>query len=408
MRDAGTQDRPIEKPKSKKHLFVYGSLAFVALALTVPIAQRWLSTELAVSASRLRTAEVQVGQFVRDVAVQGRVIAAVAPTLYSPEAGTVTLLVRAGETVQEHQILATVDSPELNNRLQTEQATLESEEVELERTLIEAKQTQLENHQRIDLAKIALDAADREKRRADLSIQANAISKLDHEKALDELTTAHVKYEHAVQDARLSKERLAFEQRTKELMVQRQRLMVEELQRQVDELAVRSPATGVVGTMMAEQKAAVDRNQPLLSVVDLSAYEIELQVPQSYGDDLSTGVGTEITYEGRVYAGQIATVSPEIQNNQVMARVRFSGDLPEGLRQNQRVSTRIILESRDNVTTVQRGPFYDSGGGRIAYVVEDGYANRRDIDTGATSVNAIEILDGLRPGETIEDLDCVY
>ena len=84
-----------------------------------------------------------------------------------------------------------------------------------------------------------------------------------------------------------------------------------------------------------------------------------------------------------------------------MARVRFADDLPEGLRQNQRISTRIILESRDNVTMVQRGPFYDSGGGRIAYVVEDGYAIRRDIDTGATSVSAIEILDGLRPGETI-------
>ncbi|MGB5590014.1 MAG: efflux transporter periplasmic adaptor subunit, partial [Gammaproteobacteria bacterium] len=72
-----------------------------------------------------------------------------------------------------------------------------------------------------------------------------------------------------------------------------------------------------------------------------------------------------------------------------------------GLRQNQRVSARILLESRNNTLTVQRGPFFDSGNGRIVYVVEDGMAYRRDIQAGATSIADVEILAGLDEGQTI-------
>jgi HlyD family secretion protein len=50
---------------------------------------------------------------------------------------------------------------------------------------------------------------------------------------------------------------------------------------------------------------------------------------------------------------------------------------------------------------VQRGQFFDSGNGRVAYVVEDGMARRRSITAGATSLSSIEILQGLAPGERI-------
>jgi HlyD family secretion protein len=50
---------------------------------------------------------------------------------------------------------------------------------------------------------------------------------------------------------------------------------------------------------------------------------------------------------------------------------------------------------------VQRGPFVESEGGRFAYVVRDGIAIRTPIKMGATSVSAVEILDGLKQGDKI-------
>ena len=50
---------------------------------------------------------------------------------------------------------------------------------------------------------------------------------------------------------------------------------------------------------------------------------------------------------------------------------------------------------------VQRGTFVDSGGGRVAYVVEDGLARRTPITLGASSISEVEIASGLEDGDAI-------
>jgi HlyD family secretion protein len=129
-------------------------------------------------------------------------------------------------------------------------------------------------------------------------------------------------------------------------------------------------------------------------------------VPESYADDLRLGMAAEISYGGQKYAGTLRSVSPEVVNGQVMARVRFDdkqsdGRHPSGLRQNQRVSTRVLIEERPNVLMVQRGPFLDTGGGRIAYVMDGDTAVKRPITVGASSLSDVEILSGLQPGDRV-------
>ena len=99
--------------------------------------------------------------------------------------------------------------------------------------------------------------------------------------------------------------------------------------------------------------------------------------------------------------GKISAISPEVVNNQVLARVRFDGEQPPGLRQNQRLTARVLFEEKPDVVKVARGPFVEAAGGRYAYVVEDGIAVRRPIKLGATSVAEVEILEGVQPGERI-------
>ena len=80
---------------------------------------------------------------------------------------------------------------------------------------------------------------------------------------------------------------------------------------------------------------------------------------------------------------------------------RGSWHLPPGLKQNQRVSTRLVLETRANVLKVDRGPFVESGGGRLAYVIENGLAVARPIEIGSLSVSEVEIVSGLAAGDRI-------
>jgi len=150
----------------------------------------------------------------------------------------------------------------------------------------------------------------------------------------------------------------------------------------------------------------VPLNQPLLVVVDLRELEVELPVPESYADDLRLGMGAEISYGGQKYNGVLQSVSPEVVNGQVMARLRFADNQPDnkrptGLRQNQRVSTRVMIEEKPNVLMVQRGPFLDTGGGRVAYKLDGDTAIKTAITTGASSLSDVEVLSGLKPGDRI-------
>lgn len=393
-------------PKSRNRRNIIGGTAVLgllaALWIIVPAFNRWAAASVTVPLDRLRIATVVRGNLVRDVSVQGRVVAAVSPTLYASAAGTITLLVEAGAVVEEGQILAEIVSPELTNTLQQAQSTLEQLAVQLERQRIEARQQALEKRKSADLANVALVAAKREKRRADEANAVSVISIIDFEKAQDDLRKAELAYEHAVADADLFDERLAFELEASGLELDRQRLLVLEQQRRVDELALKSPVNGVVGDLLVEQKAAVSRDVPVMAVVDLTRFEVDAEIPESYADDLGLGMVAEIIVGTERYAGQLVAISPEIANNQVSSRIRFTEETPGNLRQNQRLTTRILIEERPDVLTLQRGQFLESGGGRIAYVLDgQNLAVRKSIVIGARSLGAVEITDGLAEGDQV-------
>jgi len=370
--------------------------------ILIPLVNRWASATITVPLERLRIATVTRGDLVRDVSVQGRVIAAVSPTLYAPAAGSITLQVEAGASVGAGQVLAVIDSPELTSQFKQAQAAQQQQAMELERQRIESRQLALDKRKAADLAEVALVAAKREKRRADQANAVSVISVIDFEKAQDDLRNADLVYEHALADANLFDERLAFELRVSELKLEGQKLLVDDLQRQVDALAIKSPVSGIVGDLLVSQKAAVSRDMPVMSVVDLSRFEIVAQVPESYADDLGIGMAAEIIVGNERFLGQLVAVSPEIVNSQVGSRIRFGERTPKNIRQNQRLTTRILIEERPDVLMLQRGQFLESGGGRIAYVLNgEGLAIRKSITIGARSLSAIEIAAGLAEGDRV-------
>lgn len=393
---------PRDPRRNQLILVAVGVAVIASILLAAPWVKRWANATVSVPYERVRTAIVARGDLVRDVSVQGRIVAAVRPTLYATASGTITLEVDAGERVVAGQVLARVDSPELANLLRQSESTLDQRKVELERQRIESRQQALEKRKAADLAEVTLVAARREQRRATEANELGVIPIIDFEKAKDDLRNAELAHQHAIADASLFDERLAFELRASEFEVSRQKLLVDDLRRQVDELAIRSPVNGIVGDLLVDQKSAVSRDMPVMAVVDLTRFEIDALIPESYADDLAIGMQAEIQVGGDRYSGQLVAVSPEIVNNQVASRIRFVGDGPTNLRQNQRLTTRILLAEYNDVLMVQRGQFLDSGAGRIAYVVnQNRVAERRQIETGARSLGSVEILAGLQPGETI-------
>jgi HlyD family secretion protein len=321
--------------------------------------------------------------------------------LYARSAGTVTLDVHAGDKVTKGQVLAEIDSPELTNKLKQEQATLDSLGLDVERANIDNRKAQAASQMAYEQAVIDRQTAEREVERNQKAFTMGAQPEMTVLRAKDALAKAKLSEVNAQHNTQLDRDSLAFELKTKRFALDRQKLLVDDLSRQVDELKMRSPVDGQVGQLVIQQRANVAASAPILSVVDLSALEVEVQVPEVFAHDLGVGMAAQIQDGGDVYSGEVSAISPEVINGQVTGRIRFGDKKPAGLRQSQQLTTRILMDEHPNVLMVERGPFIDTGAGRVAYVVRNGTAERTTIQIGATSLNSVEIVSGVKEGDRI-------
>jgi HlyD family secretion protein len=404
VRGTAAQDAPItDGAASARRRLTWYSGSAVALALLaafVWLAHAWSASSHTVAADRLRVVAVQRGHFVRDVAAQGTVVAAVSPTLFAIATGTVSYAVHAGDTVAKGTVLATLDSPELSNEYQRERATLDSLNAALSRQEIEIRRQLLTSQQQSDLAEVAIKAAERELKRAQWAWDQHAMSERDYQHAIDDVSTAKLNFEHARDNAGLERDSVVLDLRTRRLERDRQALVVAGLEKRVDQLTVRSPVDGMVANLAQPEKSRVAENTPLLTVVDLSALEIEFEVAETYAGDIKPGMVADISLGGRSMPGTVTALSPEVRQNEVTGRVKFNSTQQRGLRQNARASVRIVLDERDGVVKFERGGGIDEAT-RAVYVVHADQAVRTPVVLGSASVSEIEVVRGVAPGDNV-------
>ena len=437
IRDTSSQDTPLAPTKrGRRRLVVAGiAVAVLALAAAAPQARRLLGAPNSVSADRLGIDDVTRGPFVRDVQAEGKVVAAFSPTLFAPAAGAVTLQVHAGDSVKKGQVLATIASPELAARLAQEIAAADNLQTETLRAQVDASEQRLGLQGVRENAAIDVKAAETDLQRQQRAFDAGAAAGMQVDHAKDALEKARIALAHAEANLHSKDDSLKFEVRSHEQAHARQALLVADLRRQLDELAVRSPVDGQVGQLFVAERASVARDAQLLSVIDLSKFEVQMKVAESFARDLAVGMPGEISGNGQTWKGRVSAISPEVVNNEVAARLRFddpsveSGALPEPvsarppganrlspsgaasgsepgpsllqLRQNQRLGVRVLLDRRSDVLSLRAGSFVDESGGAYAYLVRDGGAARTPVRLGARSVDRVEVLSGLKAGDRV-------
>src|SRR5579863_5177712 len=404
LRDTAGQDRVIERVSPwKRHrmILLAGLAAVVALGVLVGYLLRYAGAGASVDRSRLTIATVERGSFVRDIAADGQVVAAVSPTLYANALGTVTLKVHAGDAVTKGQVLAIVDSPDLTAKLSQEDATLAGLRLDWQRATLEADHKLAQLHDAYAQAQVDLKTAQRERDRSRKAYELGSYSELQALKAEDSLEKAQFAFEQARSNYESQPKENHFDIDSKKALLDRQQFLVADLKRQVDGLNVKSPVDGQVGQVQVADRASVAKDAPLLTVVDLSALEVEIKVTESLARDLRPGMTADLEGGGHHWQGVVSGVSPEVVAGQVTARLRFGAEKPAGLRQSQRLSVRIFLDRRDNVLMVDRGSFVDQEGGSFAYVLHGNIAERTPVRLGAASIAKVEILDGLAVGDQI-------
>ena len=199
FRDTSEQDRPLaSRSRRWPWLLAGGAVLAAVLALTAGGRVRQaLSADTAFSASRLSIATVDVAPLTRDVAGEGRVVAAQSPTLFAQGAGTATLAVQAGDPVKKGQVLATIDSPELTNRLAQERSNVDALRADLARAEVEARQQVAALQSAYENARIDQQTAQNDLARQTQAFEAGATARMQVERAQDTLAKAKLALDQA-------------------------------------------------------------------------------------------------------------------------------------------------------------------------------------------------------------------
>jgi HlyD family secretion protein len=404
LRDTSAQDRVIEpkNPLQRHRKIIIAALAGIAvLGVLIFTLMKYSGAGVSVDRARVSIATVERGNFVRDIAADGQVVAAVSPTLYANALGTVTLKVHAGDTVAKGQVLAVVDSPDLTAKMSQEEATLVGLRLDWQRATLDAEHKLSQLRDVYNQAEVDQKTAQRERDRSRKAFELGSYSELQALKAEDALEKAQFAFQQAKSTYDSQPKQNRFDIDSKKALLDRQQYLVDDVKRQVDGLNVKSPADGQVGQVQVADRASVAKDAPLLTVVDLSALEVEIKVTESLARDLSPGMSADLEGGGHHWQGVVSGVSPEVVAGQVTTRLRFGTEKPAGLRQSQRLSVRIFIDRRDNVLMVDRGSFVDQEGGGFAYVVRGNIAERHPVQLGAASIAKVEILEGLSVGDQI-------
>lgn len=400
--DTSAQDTRLPAAGSRRRIWLAaGGVAVALFAWSAVYFKDALAGGATVSSTRLTFSTVEWGDLTRDIAAEGRVVAAAAPTLYAGSDGTVTLAVQPGDAVKAGQVLARIASPELQANLAQLRSAADALKSEWLRAQADARQARAAAQASVQTAALALTSAENDLTRQTRAFEAGAAAGIAVDQARDALARARIAHEQALQASTLKDDATKFEIAARRQAHERAELQVADLERQQLNLAVRAPVDGQVGQVFAADRSSVAKDAKLLAVIDLTKLEVQIQAAESQARELAPGMLGEISGNGQRWRGRISSVSPEVVNGEVAARLRFDDVQPAALRQNQRLSARVMLEQRARVLRVARGSFVEEGGGRWAYVVAKGVATKRPVRLGAQSLTQVEVLEGLKAGDQI-------
>lgn len=402
--DTTQHSRPGDLPGNRfrrRHLLAALLLVTVATCLAVKAALHLRETPRSVDRSKVTIATVERGHFLYDFLVMGQVVTAGGPTLYAPASGSVTLHVHAGDATAKNQLLAVIESPDLAAKLSQEEATLDSLRIDWRRSQLQAARKLSQLREAYSQAEVDQKTARRELDRSRKAFELGSYSELQALRAQDALEKAQFADSEAKLNYAAQPKENRFDIDSKKALFDRQQYLVQELRRQVAALHIRSSVNGKVSRVQVANGTTVIKDSPLLTVVDLSALEVEIKIPESAARFITLGIIADLESDGQHWKGSMSSISPEVVNGEIIVRVRFGDDKPDGPRQGQRVRVRLVLEQRDNVLLVNRGTFADHGESVLAYRVLGTVAERHPVHLGAVGVSKVEILEGVTAGEQL-------
>ena len=347
---------------------------------------------------------VQRGPMVRQVRGIGTLVPEQIRWIPATTDGTVErIVIRPGALVVPDTVILELSNPELEQstlearlNLEAAEARYSNRQVEVERELLNQRATLATTDAQLKTARLQADAD------GQLFTQGlvSSLQLQQSQSAEQEFDTRYALEQERLQMATDTVEaQLAVEQAE----VDRRRTLYELRQQQVADLHVRARMPGVLQQVPLEEGQRITTGANLARVGDPAVLKAELRIAETQAKDIQIGQSAAIDTRNGVIPGHVTRIDPAVENGTVTVDVALDGALPRGARPDLTVDGAIELERMDDILFVGRPVFGQEESVVSLFRVEtDGtHASRTRVSLGRASVNTIEVLEGLQPGDRV-------
>ena len=165
--------------------------------------------------------------------------------------------------------------------------------------------------------------------------------------------------------------------------------------------AISSPRNGVITWVNSKIGTEINEGEELVRIADLSSFKVEASISDTYADEVKAGRTALIRVNKTDLRGTVSNVQPAVENGTVKFSINLNEKNSKLLRSNLKVDVFVITSYKERVVRVRNGPAFNGSEEQQVFVLRGNEAIRRKVKTGESNSDYIEILSGIRPGESV-------
>jgi len=389
--------------KGRKRLIMGGAAVAVIAIVTVALAQLEPAAPT-VEAGTIWPDTVRRGTMLREVRGPGTLVPEQVRWVSAVTAGRVErILLDPGAEVEPGTILLEMSNPEVQLEALQAQQQLSAAEAQLVNTRTTLETQLLAQEAAVATAVTNFNDAERQARVSDSLVARGLISRNEAGLAKDRLVQMRTQLEVERKRQDVLGRSMGEQIRVEELQVDRLQQVVAYQLRLIQSMKVNAGAPGVLRDLPLEEGQWVLPGTRLARVVQPGRLKAELRIPETQARDVVVGQKAMIDMRTDTMPGRVIRVDPASEQGSVTVEVSLEGELARGARPDLQVDGTIELERLDNVLYTGRPAYGQSNSivGIFRMSPDGKSAEQVRVRLGRTSVNQVEILDGLQPGDVV-------
>lgn len=164
---------------------------------------------------------------------------------------------------------------------------------------------------------------------------------------------------------------------------------------------VQAKINGVITSIMVEPGQHVSSGQALAHVADNSRFKIEGSVSTRYANKVHLGQNVLLSVNDSLFKGKLVAISPSVENGSLNFTVYPDNPSLSVLRAKLQIELRMIESVNSNVVRIANGDYYYGPGYVDLFVKKGNQLEKRSVKLGGASFDYVEVISGVKPGETV-------